>query len=70
MKEDLQLKKEGRLLKEEGEEGIPEKHFPAIWGVCGKARNGIMERTGLELAVEAYVEDIRTSHRGREYVRH
>lgn len=49
--------------------GIPARHMPAIWRITGEARNEIMEATGLELAVEARIEDIRTSHRGREYVR-
>lgn len=50
--------------------GIPEQHFPAIWEALAMTREAIMEATGLELAVVAHIERIRTSHRGREYVRH
>lgn len=50
--------------------GIPEQHMPTILRITKEAREEIMEATGLEMAVEAYIERIRTSHRGKEYVRH
>jgi hypothetical protein len=52
-----------------GEAGIPEQHFPAIGEALTMAHEAIVEATGLELSVEAYIERIRTSYRGREYVK-
>jgi hypothetical protein len=61
---------EAAFRQELSSSGIPEQHFPAIWEALAMTREAIMEATGLELAVEAHIERIRTSHRGREYVRH
>ncbi|KQM12244.1 hypothetical protein AOA80_03680 [Methanomassiliicoccales archaeon RumEn M1] len=61
---------EAALRQELETTGIPMQHFPAIWEALAMTRESILEATGLELAVVAHIERIRTSHRGREYVKH